>query len=479
MNNKNINDNQSSQKAALLGGGDDNQSASSSETGSKNQKSNLTSAIAVVSRNVSTRFSSTNNNMMTNSISGSATASKVCSTPLIWLLVWTANNIGVTLLNKAAFASVDFRYPFFLSAVHMALNGIGAQFIFWSLERRRGLGASDKELPTTSDESWLTKILGNIQRQTPDKKGKQLILAFSLIFSLNIAIGNVSLKYVSVNFNQVMRSLVPAITIAMGIALKKPTSVKRQFAVLPVIVGVAMACFGDMSYTALGFFYTVACVLLAALKVVASGEMLTGSLKLHPVDLLGHMAPLALVQCIILSFFTGEISSIAARWDTELSPFVNINPFLVVIASGLASFTLNISSLQANKLTSPLTLCIAANVKQVLMIAMSTVMFNIEISPLNGAGIVVVLMGSAQYSYVSVMEKTAPRGGAKNISASGANELMSLKATGSEDVNCNEEGIIDDDVGDVEAILVPKATAYRPGVHRTMSVPTKPSPTSI
>jgi hypothetical protein len=316
------------------------------------------------------------------------------------LLIWTFNNVGVTLINKAVFASVHFQYPYFLSAVHMVCNSLGSQAVFWQLRRdviREKEGGS---------AGWITRLLGNIQRKDVDSAGQWLIIGFSVIFSLNIAIGNVSLKHVSVNFNQVMRSLVPVIAIAMGICLGKKFSAARKLAVLPVIMGVVMACFGDMSFSALGLIYTVACVVLASLKVVASGEMLTGALKLHPVDLLGHMAPLALVQCLILSFSTGEMSDIASRWNAELSPLTDCHPMIIVWLSGALSFALNISSLMANKLTSPLTLCIAATVKQVMMIAISTIVFSTPITPLNGAGILVVLAGSAQYSYVSVLEKT-------------------------------------------------------------------------
>ena len=260
----------------------------------------------------------------------------------LWLVLWMANNVGVTLLNKAAFATVDFHYPYFLSFVHMVCNSMGSRIVFASLENDEKTGRT----------GVFQRLLGKVERKSINKSGMRSIVGFSVIFSMNIAIGNVSLRHVSVTFNQVMRSLVPAVTIVMGLFLGKQISLDRVLAVVPVIIGVAMAVWGDMTYTMLGFFYTCACVLLAALKVLASGEILTGALKLHPVDLLGHMAPLAMLPCIVLSFATGEVASIASRPEI----YSNSYPVGVVLLSGVLSFSLNICSLMANKMTSPLTL---------------------------------------------------------------------------------------------------------------------------
>lgn len=257
-----------------------------------------------------------------------------------------------------------------------------------------------------------------------------VMILYSLLFSMNIAIGNVSLQYVSINFNQVMRSLVPIIalfcTYLMHYCLyqrqsqhsdEKPKnyapiiSFQRQMAVYLVVFGVIVSTIGDrMSFTIVGLIYTLLCVVLAALKVVVSSELLTTTrypqFKMHPLRLLHRMAPLAFVQCLGMSIITGEFQIIRQRWYIDLDPFTtgNIVPIVVLIISGILAFSLNICALQAYKVTSPITCCITAAVKQVLMVWIGTAMFHTTITPLNGCGIVIVLFSSTYYSYISITE---------------------------------------------------------------------------
>ena len=161
---------------------------------------------------------------------------------------------------------------------------------------------------------------------------------------------------------QVCRSLVPVITMFVSMAIyRKAYSNERKYSVVPIVLGVALAFYGDMSFTAIGVFYTAACVVLAALKAVVGGELLSGDLKLHEMDLLLKMCPLALLWIGLASILSGEAYAIAERWE-EIA--MSSAP-LVVLLTGVLSFFLNVSSFIANKVTSPLTLCISANVKQV------------------------------------------------------------------------------------------------------------------
>lgn len=126
---------------------------------------------------------------------------------------------------------------------------------------------------------------------------------YKITFSIQSTCHKLSLLFIS---TQVCRALVPVIVMAISMFYYgKQFSFQRKLSVLPIVFGVALAFYGDMSFTPIGAFYTLFCVVLAALKAVAGGELLTGDLKLHEIDLLSKMCPLALLQIGLVSLLTG------------------------------------------------------------------------------------------------------------------------------------------------------------------------------
>jgi len=69
--------------------------------------------------------------------------------------------------------------------------------------------------------------------------------------------------YACIIIYQVCRSLVPVIVLLISILYyKKAISFERKVAVLPIVIGVAMASYGEMTATAVGSAYTLLCILL-------------------------------------------------------------------------------------------------------------------------------------------------------------------------------------------------------------------------
>ena len=60
----------------------------------------------------------------------------------------------------------------------------------------------------------------------------------------------------------------PVIVLLISILYyKKTISYERKVAVLPIVVGVAMASYGEMTATAVGSAYTLLCILLGKCSV--------------------------------------------------------------------------------------------------------------------------------------------------------------------------------------------------------------------
>lgn len=230
-------------------------------------------------------------------------------------------------------------------------------------------------------------------------------MAFSLLFTLNIAISNVSLALVSVPFHQVMRSTCPVVTILIyRLVYSRTYSTQTYISMIPLIFGVGLATFGDYYFSVAGFLLTLLGVFLASVKTVATNRLMTGSLKLSAMEVLFRMSPLAAIQCLFYAAGSGELTKV--REAASEGIFTTGLLFSIGLNASMA-FGLNLVSFQANKVAGALTMSVCGNVKQTLTILLGIVLFNVQIAPLNGLGMAIAVAGAAYYSKVELDRKKA------------------------------------------------------------------------
>ncbi|KAH7882936.1 triose-phosphate transporter family-domain-containing protein [Phlebopus sp. FC_14] len=310
-----------------------------------------------------------------------------------WLALYFSFNLGLTLYNKGVLIHFPFAYT--LTALHALCGSIGGVLLLNS-------GAYVPAKLSDADNLAL--------------------IAFSVLYTINIAVSNLSLQLVTIPFHQVVRSATPIFTILLSMFLFGARCSRQKTAsLIPVIAGVALATYGDYYYTTSGLLLTVLGTLLAAVKTIFTSVLqsppslshpsskfssqlrflVPPRLHLHPLDLLTRMAPMAFVQCILLAHISGELDHVRHWSAHEMSPWRAV----ALCLNGAIAFGLNVVSFTANKKAGPLSMTVAANVKQVLSIILAVVIFDLSISLTNTSGILLTLAGGAWYATIEYGEK--------------------------------------------------------------------------
>lgn len=356
-------------------------------------------------------------------------------------------NLALTFYNK--YIMIDFPFPYFITALHAGSGTIGCLFlraIGVQFKTSRGESKDELEggLQMYKSEKAFT-FQSNLFTAAPSQSNFNstrilIILFYSTLYAANIAISNASLRLVSVPFHQIIRSTCPLFTLGLSFLLlaKKPQRASL-FALLPIVFGAAFACFGDVSATMFGMILTVLGTFLAALKTVVTNllqgghkeamrngsEEDTQNLKheaedestLHrwqsriqkhafqytALELLEVMSPLACVQCLLASQFSGELQQVYTGFaERKLNDKSNWYLLLLLAGNGFIAFLLNIVSFKTNKIAGPLTMTVIGNLKQVMTILLAFQLFHLQVQPINIFGIMIALSGTAWYGMVEM-----------------------------------------------------------------------------
>jgi drug/metabolite transporter (DMT)-like permease len=221
----------------------------------------------------------------------------------------------------------------------------------------------------------------------------QLFLFTSVIFILNIVLGNVSLKFVPVSFMQTVKSAVPAFTYVFQACLgQRVFELDLAGSLVPIVFGVMLATWTEVNFNLIGFLCALTASVTTAIQSIVSSLLLTGPLKMDSVNLVYHLAPISVLLLMPFVYWF-EWQSVVERADILTPTLI----FMLTLSSAVA-FALNFSVFYAIKHSSTLTFTVAGNLKVVFVIAISVAIFRNEITIVNALGIITTIVGCWVYS---------------------------------------------------------------------------------
>lgn len=284
---------------------------------------------------------------------------------------WYLSNIGVLLLNKYLLSFYGYRYPIFLTMLHM-LSCAGYSVV--AIE-------------------WLEVVP---RQHILSRRQFFKIFALSAIFCFSVVCGNTSLRYLPVSFNQAIGATTPFFTAIFAFVITcKKESGEVYLALLPVVFGIVLASNSEPLFHLFGFLVCVGSTAGRALKSVVQGLLLTSEAeKLHSMNLLLYMAPMA---ALILLPFTLYIEGNVLAITLEKAKTDSFIVFLL-IGNATVAYLVNLTNFLVTKHTSALTLQVLGNAKAAVAAIVSVLIFRNPVTVMGMAGFGVTVMGVVLYS---------------------------------------------------------------------------------
>ncbi|KAH7346741.1 triose-phosphate transporter family-domain-containing protein [Rhexocercosporidium sp. MPI-PUGE-AT-0058] len=289
--------------------------------------------------------------------------------PAVYVAVWISLSSSVILFNKWILSTLGFKYPILLTSWHLIFATIMTQIM--------------ARTTTLLDGRKTVKMTGRVYLRA--------IVPIGVFFSLSLICGNLTYLYLSVSFIQMLKAFTPVAVLVAGWVLQiHPVDLKKLGNVSFIVIGVALASFGEIDFVLTGFLYQVGGIAFEAVRICMVERLLNGAeFKMDPLVSLYYFAPV----CGIMNFTIALFLEIPNVQMTEIYA-VGLWTFL---ANACCAFFLNMSVVFLIGKTSGLVLTLCGVLKDILLVAASMLIWGAKVSSLQAFGYTIALCGMVYY----------------------------------------------------------------------------------
>ncbi|CAI7638570.1 unnamed protein product [Penicillium bialowiezense] len=316
------------------------------------------------------------------------------------ILMWYMFSLSISIYNKWMFSESDvvFPFPLFTTSLHMLVQFSLASLILWifpSLRPRQPTGsATTSPIEGPEEPQPLISKFFYFTRLVP----------CGAATSLDIGLGNMSLKFISLTFLTMCKSSALAFVLLFAFLFRlESPSMKLIIIIATMTIGVVMMVAGETAFNALGFTLVIASAFFSGFRWgLTQILLLRHPATSNPFSTLFLLTPIMFFSLIVIAVSVEGPHEIYQGYLKLASVHGDLMGAFLLIFPGVLAFCMISSEFALLKRSSVVTLSICGIFKEVVTISAAGIIFHDKLTAVNLTGLVVTISSIAAYNYMKI-----------------------------------------------------------------------------
>lgn len=222
--------------------------------------------------------------------------------------------------------------------------------------------------------------------------------------SLDIGLGNNSLRYITLTFYTMCKSsvLIFVLLFAFLFRLESP-SWRLILIILTMTIGVLMMVFGETAFHALGFVLAISASFFSGFRwALTQILLLRHPATSNPFATLFFLAPIMFTTLFVIALFSETPAAVIQGLNILVEKEGLAKAILLMFIPGLLAFCMISSEFTLLQRTNVVTLSICGIFKEVVTISAAGIVFHDKLSFVNVSGLLVTIASIACYNYLKI-----------------------------------------------------------------------------
>ncbi|MCJ1317369.1 Triose-phosphate Transporter [Xylographa vitiligo] len=347
---------------------------------------------------------------------------------------WYLFSLSISIYNKWMFSPehLNFHFPLFTTCMHMLVQFSLASAVLFFVPRFR----------PRPDSISNPHQLSTVQDQEEPLNPKKPLMTAKFYLSriapcgaatgLDIGLGNMSLKFITLTFFTMCKSSALAFVLLFAFVFRLETpSIKLILIIATMTIGVVMMVAGETAFNVLGFILIISSAFFSGFRwALTQILLLRNPATSNPFSSIFFLAPIMFISLAILAIPIEGFGALKEGLDILTEAKGTFAGIALLLFPGVLAFCMTSSEFALLQRTSVVTLSICGIFKEVVTISAAGIVFHDPLTPINVSGLLVTIASIAAYNYIKITKMRRE-----------AREKLKdeVDGTGGEDILENEE----------------------------------------